>query len=79
MAGETDLDTLLRGLNPIRREGEFVFATSHLALEAEARIVEDEGRPSCCAAPSPTGRASATRAPTPGSRSPCIPRSRPSA
>ena len=43
MSGITDLDELLRELNPVLREGEFVFATSSKAIDAEARIVEAGG------------------------------------
>ncbi|MFT3888617.1 MAG: ACT domain-containing protein [Arachnia sp.] len=43
MAGETDLGRLLDGLDATVREGEFVFVTTELPLDADARIVEAEG------------------------------------
>jgi uncharacterized protein len=43
--GLLDLNELLRGLEPIRRPGEFVMVStnSELSLPAQASVVEDEG------------------------------------
>lgn len=46
MPGETDLQTLLRSMRPVLREGEYVFcstATPPAALSPVCRFVEDEG------------------------------------